>query len=237
MAGACRERRAPRLGGRGTERRCCGPQRARAGGTTQRLAHSPPEGHDNLCPPSAPAMSLAPQSAQPFSLDDDSDVDLPTVTARSSPMPRSSTPPVASSSQVPYRDSIDQSIPNPIFDYDPDAPEAPKYDNPASFYPPQPTKSNQSSREAQFELDGDELSQDEEPLLMEGMIATARARASGDLPIAARVRKSLDEIGERPLWLDKGAGVLAGIANMSNSILGAGIIGTQKLTASRSNHD
>lgn len=144
-------------------------------------------------------------------------------------MPTSTTPPVASSSSVRYRDSVDNTA-SPVFDYDPDATQAPTYPGEESFYPPQPTKSNLTSREAQFELDGDELSQDEEPLLMEGLIATARARASGELPIAARVRKSLEQVGDRPAWLDKGAGVLSGIANMSNSILGAGIIGNSNPT-------
>lgn len=175
-----------------------------------------------------PTMShLTPQQAtptSPFSLSDDSDLDLPVTTARSSPMPLSSTPPLASSSSVPYRDSVEAAA-SPIFDYDPEATDVPKYDESGSYYPPQPIKSGVSSREAQFELDGDDVSEDEEPLLMEGLIATARARASGELPIAERVRKSLEGVGDRPAWLDKGAGVLSGIANMSNSILGAGIIG------------
>jgi len=170
-------------------------------------------------------MSLAAHSATPFSLDDDSELDLAAVTARSSPMPSSSPAPVASSSSVPYRDSMDNAGAEPIFDYDPDELDAPKYSPRGSFYPPKPLKSTGASREAQFELDTDELSQDEEPLLMQGLIATARQRASQELPISERVRKSLDEVGDRPAWIDKGAGVLAGIANMSNSILGAGIIG------------
>ena len=66
--------------------------------------------------------------------------------------------------------------------------------------------------------------------LMEGLLDHPRAkRGSLDLRSEDRRLKDLERDAEEdnvPEWLTRGGGVWAGIANMSNSILGAGIIGT-----------
>lgn len=72
------------------------------------------------------------------------------------------------------------------------------------------------SREAEFELDPDELEATDsldasEPLLMEGLSQSGARRGSLDLR-----RREVDEEGEggeAPDWLTRGAGVMAGIAN------------------------
>lgn len=89
-------------------------------------------------------------------------------------------------------------------------------------------KSTFPSREAAYDQDSDELDHaaeelgggvEEEPLLMEGLIQSGMRRASLDV----RRSGAAGEPGGESI--NKGAGVGAGIANMSNSILGAGIIG------------
>lgn len=109
----------------------------------------------------------------------------------------------------------------------------------AACYPPKPLKSTIPSREAQFELDSNELEEGEEddslllrdgagePLLMEGLLQSGARRGSVDVRRDGRTLGREDGIpyDQPPDWLTKGAGILAGIANMSNSILGAGIIG------------
>ncbi|GAA5866457.1 hypothetical protein JCM3774_004690 [Rhodotorula dairenensis] len=97
-------------------------------------------------------------------------------------------------------------------------------------YPPRPLASSVSSREAQFDLDSEEIDNydtSHEPL-MEGLVHSGLRRASLDLRGEARRLKELEldaEEAEPPDWLSRGGGIWAGIANMSNSILGAGIIG------------
>lgn len=97
-------------------------------------------------------------------------------------------------------------------------------------YPPRPIASGVASREAQFDLDSEELEAydtSHEPL-MEGLVHSGLRRASLDLRGEARRLKELEldaEEHEPPDWLSRGGGIWAGIANMSNSILGAGIIG------------
>ncbi|GAA5821852.1 hypothetical protein JCM10212_007043 [Sporobolomyces blumeae] len=102
-----------------------------------------------------------------------------------------------------------------------------------SYYPPTPLASNVSSREVEFDLDPDDLDASDfdssNAPLMEGLLHHPRAkRGSIDLRGEDRRLKDLErdaEEHEPPDWLTRGGGVLAGIANMSNSILGAGIIG------------
>ncbi|KAG0665668.1 hypothetical protein C6P46_006452 [Rhodotorula mucilaginosa] len=97
-------------------------------------------------------------------------------------------------------------------------------------YPPRPLASSVSSREAQFDLDSEEIEEHDtsyEPL-MEGLVHSGLRRASLDLRGEARRLKELEldaEEASPPDWLSRGGGIWAGIANMSNSILGAGIIG------------
>ncbi|BGP15166.1 hypothetical protein JCM10213_008694 [Rhodosporidiobolus nylandii] len=99
----------------------------------------------------------------------------------------------------------------------------------ASFYPPKPTASGVASREARWDADGEDLDSSDydtghEPL-MEGLV---HSRRSLDLRAEDRRLKEMEsdaESDEQPEWLNRGGGIWAGIANMSNSILGAGIIG------------
>ncbi|GAA6054147.1 hypothetical protein JCM3770_003219 [Rhodotorula araucariae] len=79
--------------------------------------------------------------------------------------------------------------------------------------------------------DSEELDEDwatgNEPL-MEGLAYQGLRRASLDLRGEERRLKEMAHDAEEyepPEWLSRGGGVWAGIANMSNSILGAGIIG------------
>ncbi|GAA5927431.1 Avt2p [Sporobolomyces koalae] len=103
-------------------------------------------------------------------------------------------------------------------------------DDEGSYYPPKPLASNLSSRETEFDQDPDDLEEDYDSApLMEGLLDHPRAkRGSLDLRGEDRRLKALErdaENHEPPDWLTRGGGVWAGIANMSNSILGAGIIG------------
>ncbi|KDE07865.1 hypothetical protein MVLG_01959 [Microbotryum lychnidis-dioicae p1A1 Lamole] len=87
---------------------------------------------------------------------------------------------------------------------------------------------------------------DQEPLMMQGLLQSNRSRPSFDqlgkptfsnhlgdpdrIPSedtsgAPRLLRQLEADPEVPEWVSTGAGLLANIANMSNSILGAGIIG------------
>lgn len=64
--------------------------------------------------------------------------------------------------------------------------------------------------------------------LMEGIAFKGLRRASLDLRGEERRLKEMEldaEAAELPEWLSRGGGVLAGILNLSNSVLGAGIIG------------
>ncbi|GAA5919445.1 hypothetical protein JCM1841_002397 [Sporobolomyces salmonicolor] len=181
-----------------------------------------------------------------FDLGDDSSDNLAAVTASSSTSSSPIPPPPASpqlvapfaSSSKPYSDD-DPSSGRSIYQYDADDdPTASTSrlvdDDPDSYYPPKPLASNISSRETQFDLDSDELEASDydtsshEPL-MEGLLHHPRAmRGSIDLRAEDRRLKDLERDAEEermPDWLTRGGGVLAGIANMSNSILGAGIIG------------
>lgn len=142
-------------------------------------------------------------------VDDNDDSDSAVLTtARSSPIPPAVTESASSASASPLRrDSSD-------------------------YYPPLPIKSHTSSREQEFELDDDELDDsDGDGPLLEGLLhTTGTRRASSDSrrPKAGDEEQTAGEgLDDEPLpeWLSKGAGVLAGIANMSNSILGAGIVG------------
>ncbi|GAA5955811.1 hypothetical protein JCM21900_001721 [Sporobolomyces salmonicolor] len=181
-----------------------------------------------------------------FDLGDDSSDNLAAVAASSSTSSSPIPPPPASpqlvapfaSSSKPYSDD-DPSSGRSIYQYDADDDPAASTsrlvdDDPDSYYPPKPLASNISSRETQFDLDSDELEASDydtsshEPL-MEGLLHHPRAmRGSIDLRAEDRRLKDLERDAEEermPDWLTRGGGVLAGIANMSNSILGAGIIG------------
>ncbi|KAM0745666.1 hypothetical protein T439DRAFT_295098 [Meredithblackwellia eburnea MCA 4105] len=59
---------------------------------------------------------------------------------------------------------------------------------------------------------------------MEGLLHSNQRRTSLDVR-RVTTPKDVESGDEPPDWLTKGAGVIAGVANMSNSILGAGIIG------------
>lgn len=158
---------------------------------------------------------MASETKQSYS-DSDSDSYTALETARSSPLPQIPLPsnpsrPVSTlQTSTSYADDA-------IFDFEPPS---------ESQYPPAPIKSANASREAQFEQDTDELLPEDEvgedAVLMEGLIQSSRRRGSVDL-------------GNHPPELprpEKGSGILAGIANMSNSILGAGIIGQSTSTHS-----
>ncbi|SCZ98259.1 BZ3500_MvSof-1268-A1-R1_Chr7-1g09073 [Microbotryum saponariae] len=88
--------------------------------------------------------------------------------------------------------------------------------------------------------------EEHEPLMMQGLLHSNRSRSSFDqlgkptssnplgdpdrIPSqgtsgAPRLLRQLEADPEVPEWVSTGAGLLANIANMSNSILGAGIIG------------
>lgn len=106
----------------------------------------------------------------------------------------------------------------------------PSTDDELRRYPPRTLASSVSSREAQFDLDSEEIDgydTGNEPL-MEGLVHSGLRRTSLDLRGEARRLKQFEldaEETEAPDWLSRGGGIWAGIANMSNSILGAGIIG------------
>ncbi|KAK4057963.1 hypothetical protein OIO90_001182 [Microbotryomycetes sp. JL221] len=107
-----------------------------------------------------------------------------------------------------------------------------------SFPPAPPTKSRVTSREHEFELDSDELDQDDtenEPL-MQGLLQQSKrvsidgTRDLSTISTSQRIDPTMEDeelarLVPAPDWLTKGAGLFAGIANMSNSILGAGIVG------------
>lgn len=153
-----------------------------------------------------------------FQIDSDSDSDAAAITARSSPLPPSP-PSGAAASAVPYRDSLDSSPPSPaLFDYDDDKhPTAEAGPSSSSYYPPPALESTGRSRETEFELDSDELEPNDldtgSPLLMDGLIQTSRARQSGEG--LRDPGKEMEGVDDKPDWLHKGAGVLAGIANVS----------------------
>jgi solute carrier family 38 (sodium-coupled neutral amino acid transporter), member 11 len=177
-----------------------------------------------------------PRKAVHFALDsDEEDGDLPPTTPSHQPSTSrldnhsSSTQPQPSpsaSSPTAYSDQPN----SPLFDLDTD--DDPAHHDESSYYPPQPLKSTYPSREAQFDLDSDDIDTDdheqlEEPL-MEGLL---QKRSSGERSRRGEGKDIEREGGaeQPPDWLTKGAGVFAGIANMSNSILGAGIIGEYRL--------
>lgn len=171
-----------------------------------------------------------PRKAVHFQLDsDDDDEDQePTTSASTSHLVHpsnsssSTQPPPATSSPTAYSDQPS----SPLFDLD--TQDDPPHRDSTSYYPPQPLKSTYPSREAQFDLDSDDLDTDEhdqlEEPLMEGLL---QRRSSGERSRRAQGGDVERQEGgeDAPDWLTKGAGVFAGIANMSNSILGAGIIG------------
>lgn len=172
-----------------------------------------------------------------FALDDESDSDSAAdlTTARSSPAV--SQLPIPSTSSRPYSDDDASSSGQPLVALEDAAPLSPSTRAAEGFYyPPKPLKSTIPSREAAFDLDSDELDPEEvdasEPLLMEGLLQSGARRGSVDFRREGRAKELEDgEGGDPPDWLRKGAGVLGGIANMSNSILGAGIIGELGLSS------
>ncbi|ORY91585.1 transmembrane amino acid transporter protein-domain-containing protein [Leucosporidium creatinivorum] len=173
-----------------------------------------------------------PRKAVHFALDSDEEDHLPTTTTSPQPStsrldqhhsPSTHPNPTTTSPSTAYSDDPA----SPLFDLDQD--DDPSHQDETSYYPPAPLKSTYPSREAQFDLDSDDIDTDEheqlEEPLMEGLLhkrgsSERSRRAQGEA-------KDLEREGgdEPPDWLTKGAGVFAGIANMSNSILGAGIIG------------
>jgi len=151
--------------------------------------------------------------------------------------PPTSPHPVAPFTAYSDADESSSRVP-PLYNYSPQPHETSSIvastDDSSSYYPPKPLASNISSRETQFDLDSDELdtdyyNEDGAAPLMEGLLDHPRAkRGSLDLRGEDRRLKALErdaEEHEPPDWLTRGGGVWAGIANMSNSILGAGIIG------------
>ncbi|GAA5897125.1 hypothetical protein JCM6882_001799 [Rhodosporidiobolus microsporus] len=187
-------------------------------------------------------LSPAPQRAVHFALDVDgssSDGGSVTPSAESStapllPPPASSTPgftPSNASSSSSANASPSSSL--PLFRYSDDEPGVvprngyTRVDS-VSHYPPHPVASTSSSREAQWDADGDDLDSDFDAShapLMEGLV---HSRKSLDLRAEDRRLKEMEsdaESDQQPEWLNRGGGIWAGIANMSNSILGAGIIG------------
>lgn len=171
------------------------------------------------------AALFAPAKQVHFALEDDGDDsgDSSSLfdTARSSPVP----PPPQSNDARPYSDDVDDA-PTP-------STSSHRHNDSLSYYPPVPTKSTTASRESAYDLDSDDLDDDadetmeelDEPLL-EGLLQTAGAKRTTDAshkPTSSNLEAG--DSDEPPDWLTKGAGVLAGIANMSNSILGAGIVG------------
>ncbi|KAG7098547.1 hypothetical protein E1B28_000482 [Marasmius oreades] len=106
---------------------------------------------------------------------------------------------------------------------------------------PPPLRSTVSSREAQFELDSDELDDEEDqtssvrrghmdntmPLIVGLFDASARRSLDASVPLGENgydpaVNVDLEELAAKRT---AGGGLLDSIANMANSILGAGIIG------------
>ncbi|GAA5870042.1 hypothetical protein JCM8547_001446 [Rhodosporidiobolus lusitaniae] len=147
-----------------------------------------------------------------------------TTGAKASSSSYSDDGPSASSSL--FRYSEDDSA-GPSTSHDSAGPSSYARPDSASYYPPKPLASSVSSREAQWEMDGDTLSEDgdHDAPLMEGLVHT---RKSLDLRAEQRRLHELEsdaESDQQPEWLNRGGGIWAGIANMSNSILGAGIIG------------
>lgn len=126
----------------------------------------------------------------------------------------------------------------------------------SSYYPPKPLKSTIPSKELEYELDSDELEEsdrlslegggstnnrlsrgaeegegeEDEPLLMEGLLQSSIRRGSVDITRTNNNNVRPTE-GEQ-LNRKGGASISSGIANMSNSILGAGIIGLPYATMS-----
>lgn len=156
-----------------------------------------------------------------FALDNDSDSDSAAdlTTARSSPLPQQ----LKTASTSRYSDN------QPLVD---DAATSSPSTRAAEgfYYPPKPLESIIPSREAAYDLDSDEVDPEEvdasEPLLMEGLLQSGARRGSLDLRREGRAKELEDGEGrETPDWLSKGAGIFGGVANMSNSILGAGIVG------------
>jgi hypothetical protein len=99
----------------------------------------------------------------------------------------------------------------------------------ASPYPP-PLKSTIASLEDRYEVENARASlesEQEEPLLMQGLMQEGRQRGSVEHPREASVvlgDEGEDDDGERiPLWGSGGGGTWAAVANMANSILGAGM--------------
>lgn len=185
-------------------------------------------------PPSAQSIApgqmnslFNPRKAVHFALDPDDEDEHhlpPTTTSHLvNQATATSTQPTSSSPAAAYTDQPD----SPLFDLDTE--DDPLHHEP-NYYPPQPLKSTYPSREAQFDLDSDDIDTDEheqlEEPLMQGLL---QKRISGERSRRGQQGGDIEYGGgtadEPPDWLTKGAGVFAGIANMSNSILGAGIIG------------
>lgn len=128
----------------------------------------------------------------------------------------------------------------------------------SSYYPPKPLKSTIPSKELEYELDSDELEEsdrlslegggggtarlsrggeedEDEPLLMEGLLQSSIRRGSVDITRSNNSLSRSDRTTSREgdhSQSRKGASISSGIANMSNSILGAGIIGLPYATMS-----
>ncbi|GAA5994259.1 Avt2p [Rhodotorula paludigena] len=159
----------------------------------------------------------------------------PASSTASTPSANSSTsillpPPPASPARVPVApldagaasSHTPSSSSRPLFRYSEsdDDPVASTSYSRGAYYPP---KAGEDSED----LDDHDWDTGNEPL-MEGLVYQGLRRASLDLRGEERRLKEMEneaEEHEAPPWLSRGGGVWAGIANMSNSILGAGIIG------------
>ncbi|GJN89672.1 hypothetical protein Rhopal_002659-T1 [Rhodotorula paludigena] len=159
----------------------------------------------------------------------------PASSTASTPSANSSTsillpPPPASPARVPVApldagaasSHTPSSSSRPLFRYSEsdDDPVASTSYSRGAYYPPK-------AGEDLEDLDDHDWDTGNEPL-MEGLVYQGLRRASLDLRGEERRLKEMEneaEEHEAPPWLSRGGGVWAGIANMSNSILGAGIIG------------
>ena len=180
------------------------------------------------------------------------DVDASPAPSPASTPPAASTassaipPPPASPARGPVADPSSSSSANPpptssssLFRYsdsDDDGPVASTSNYAqASQYPPPGTSSSTYPGSSHYphgpddseDYDDRDWGGGDRPL-MEGIAYKGLRRASLDLRGEERRLKELEREGEEaepPEWLTRGGGVWAGVSNLSNSILGAGIIG------------
>lgn len=150
-----------------------------------------------------------------FSVDDSDDSGSDTTTIGHSSMHNPARPSSPSSTTPRYSDD---DPPSPPPSSSPPHP-SPSLPSRQSYYPPVPLASTMKSREAEFELDPDELDASDspdasEPLLMEGLLQSGARR--GSLDLRRREMDEEEEGGDVPDWLTRGAGVMAGIANSTS---------------------